>query len=796
MANNRIQIKRSTANSVVTGLQAGELAFTGNGNVLFIGNPADGASVRIGGLQTPGTLTANQALVANSTSGIDKIIVANAAISQLNANGATGTAGQILKSGGAGANSYWDSGAATVAGSDTQVQFNDGGVLGADAGLTYNKSTDTLSTNNVLATSSVNATTLSVGSSFVANNSRLVIGTTVGVQANGGIGSAGQVLTSNGTTVFWAAASTADVTGVTAGDGLTGGGTTGDLSLAVGAGNGISVSADAVSVLANSGLVANATGLHILTTGDTTLIANATGLYVNDATISIATSQLTGDVALGTQTSGNYVATITAGAGISGSSSSEGGAATIAVVANSGIVSNATGVYVNTAYIGTLTANNANNLGGQLPAYYTNATNITTGTLPYAQIPANVINTTAAFTRTGITTFSANIVLGSSGVSSNGGFGTAGQVLHSNGTATYWAADDNSGGTVTSIATGNGISGGTITTSGTIFAQGANGITVDAGGINVRAGTDGGLLANATGVWVVAGSGLLTNATGVHVGTGNGTAVDADSIRVLAGTNGGLVSNSTGVYVTAANGLFVDSTGVNVGQGNGISVSADAVAVNGGSTLTVNTSGVHVNSTLSITDLTLSGNLTVLGDLVSMNVATVAIEDPLITLAKDQSNTGTFTDALDIGFFGTFGNTANANYTGLFRDQSDSGIYKLFTGNIPLPGTTVDTANVNYRTSTLQAFLLSGGLVSNSTVVNITANSTLSVALVANSLTLTTALGGTSGGTGKKTMTNNAILVGNSTNGYNELVLNTNAGYVLQSNGTALVYDYLDGGTF
>ena len=796
MANNRIQIKRSTANSVVTGLQAGELAFTGNGNVLFIGNPADGASVRIGGLQTPGTLTANQALVANSTSGIDKIIVANAAISQLNANGATGTAGQILKSGGAGANSYWDSGAATVAGSDTQVQFNDGGVLGADAGLTYNKSTDTLSTNNVLATSSVNATTLSVGSSFVANNSRLVIGTTVGVQANGGIGSAGQVLTSNGTTVFWAAASTADVTGVTAGDGLTGGGTTGDLSLAVGAGNGISVSADAVSVLANSGLVANATGLHILTTGDTTLIANATGLYVNDATISIATSQLTGDVALGTQTSGNYVATITAGAGISGSSSSEGGAATIAVVANSGIVSNATGVYVNTAYIGTLTANNANNLGGQLPAYYTNATNITTGTLPYAQIPANVINTTAAFTRTGITTFSANIVLGSSGVSSNGGFGTAGQVLHSNGTATYWAADDNSGGTVTSIATGNGISGGTITTSGTIFAQGANGITVDAGGINVRAGTDGGLLANATGVWVVAGSGLLTNATGVHVGTGNGTAVDADSIRVLAGTNGGLVSNSTGVYVTAANGLFVDSTGVNVGQGNGISVSADAVAVNGGSTLTVNTSGVHVNSTLSITDLTLSGNLTVLGDLVSMNVATVAIEDPLITLAKDQSNTGTFTDALDIGFFGTFGNTANANYTGLFRDQSDSGIYKLFTGNIPLPGTTVDTANVNYRTSTLQAFLLSGGLVSNSTVVNITANSTLSVALVANSLTLTTALGGTSGGTGKTTMTNNAILVGNSTNGYNELVLNTNAGYVLQSNGTALVYDYLDGGTF
>lgn len=91
-----------------------------------------------------------------------------------------------------------------------------------------------------------------------------------------------------------------------------------------------------------------------------------------------------------------------------------------------------------TNYTGT--SNNASYLNGQLPAYYTNATNITTGTLPYAQIPVNVINTTADFTRTGITTFSANVVLGSSGLSSNGSFGTAGQILASNGTATYWSS--------------------------------------------------------------------------------------------------------------------------------------------------------------------------------------------------------------------------------------------------------------------------------------------------------------------------------------------------------------------
>ena len=41
----------------------------------------------------------------------------------------------------------------------------------------------------------------------------------------------------------------------------------------------------------------------------------------------------------------------------------------------------------------------------------------------------------------GITTHNANVILGSSGLSANGGFGTAGQLLNSNGTATYWAAD-------------------------------------------------------------------------------------------------------------------------------------------------------------------------------------------------------------------------------------------------------------------------------------------------------------------------------------------------------------------
>ena len=88
---NKIQIKRSTANATVTGLSNGELAFTQASNTLWIGLPDGSGVASIGGVRNPGTLTANQALVANSTSGIDKVIVANLAPTNVWANGAAGS---------------------------------------------------------------------------------------------------------------------------------------------------------------------------------------------------------------------------------------------------------------------------------------------------------------------------------------------------------------------------------------------------------------------------------------------------------------------------------------------------------------------------------------------------------------------------------------------------------------------------------------------------------------------------------------------------------------------------------
>lgn len=307
-----------------------------------------------------------------------------------------------------------------------------------------------------------------------------------------------------------------------------------------------------------------------------------------------------------------------------------------------------------------------------------------------------------------------------------------------------------------------------------------SGGTVEVGNSTVN------VAANSTIVRVIdASSNVTINSTALAVG--NLVAAE-DRIDIGNSTVNTVITQNT--IVTDG---YLDVTG-NATFANVITVTGNAsfsnqITVTGNVTVTnVATfqNNVSIAGTLTVEDLTVQGTLT------SLETTNLEVEDAVIRLAKGQANTGTFTDATDIGFYGEYGNTSAETYTGLVRDIT-SNTYILFDNLTTDPSS--DGVDSSTDLSTLKTLFASPGLASNTTNISITANSTFTANIVANTLTLSTDLEVAEGGTGQSSFTNNGILFGNTAGAISVTAAGTN-GQVLQVTSNVPTFGMLDGGTF
>jgi hypothetical protein len=564
----------------------------------------------------------------------------------------------------------------------------------------------------------------------------------------------------NGTEYVSLSSASGDITGVTAGNGLTGGGSSGAVTLTAGAGTGITVNTNDIAVTAaqtgitsvlNASLVAGrdadnqikfstddqiifrvgggdgvtfkasgeieATSLDIsgdvdvdgtleadaITVGGTALNTVIAGVTVSNATTAAVATTVT--ITDNESTNENNPLVFVAGGDLDGG--------------NLGLESDgtthynpSTGTITATAFAGNLTGNVTGNVSGSAGSATGNAATATA-----LETARNI----------GGVSFDGTANINLPGVNTSGSQDTSGNAATA--TALETARAFTTSGDVV-LASANFDGSGNFTTTATIQANAVEGSMLNN---NVISGqTDIGAAIASTDEILISDAGTLRRSD---------------------------VSRLTTFLQSAL--TFTTNTDVDVSVANLKSKLADGFASNA---VTIGDSDdvVTIGHDLVVTnDVTVSGDLNVTGDTITTNTTTISVKDPIISLGNNNA-----ADVIDLGIYGRYVESSTVKFAGIFRDaDADGDAWTFFDGLQAEPGTTVNTSGTGYDLADISAGTIrsADGFIGNITG-NVTGNTSGSSgsctgnAATATKLATARTINGTSfDGTGNITLGNDSV---------------------------------------
>jgi len=245
--------------------------------------------------------------------------------------------------------------------------------------------------------------------------------------------------------------------------------------------------------------------------------------------------------------------------------------------------------------------------------------------------------------------------------------------------------------------------------------------------------------------------------------------LDADGVfsgssQVLGGT--GILSSSIEDFETYSSSIddrFDSLEGTTHTHSN--KANLDTINQDLSTTSNVQFNDIQIDGTGSFgSDVTIYGDLNVLGTETIINTTNLAIADNMIYL-----NSGSTSTNPDLGWAGNY-NDGTYAHAGFFRDASDGGTFKIYDGYTPEPEGTIDTAHASFALADLQVAGIEGTSITTD-LLNIT-----------------------SGGVVRGTLTGDTdglYLTAPAGKGIGILTDGANDGMIIQSDGSTTIYGSL-----